>query len=169
MPHPLHDFDAAWADDTDDPVVVRLLGRDWTCKRPSEVPAALLLRLDRLLIEVSRLARTGTVSPDTVVDDDLSTEGILRQLAGDENVDAWLNGVDVDGVTRCLPYTRLQDVSRYLFSVYRGQDPGEAGAAPANREERRAAKKKKGSRSSSSSSTGRQSKRTSPASTTSTT
>ncbi|SNR33121.1 hypothetical protein [Blastococcus mobilis] len=124
-----HDFDAAWADEEDEPVVVKLLGEEWACKRPSEVPAALLLKLDRLM-----LAAAGADVPDDfVVDDSLSSESILRQLAGDDNVDAWL--------ARGLPYKRLAAVSQYLNAVYRGQDP--AGEAPAaNRQERRAAAKK---------------------------
>lgn len=122
-----HDFDAAWADDDDEPVVIRLLGEEWKCKRPSEVPASLLLRLDRLLL----VAAGGDVPDDLVIDDSMSPESILRQLAGDDNVDAWLG--------RGLPYKRIGDVSRYLNAVYRGQDPGEAPAA--NRETRRAAAK----------------------------
>ncbi|TFV91409.1 hypothetical protein [Blastococcus sp. CT_GayMR16] len=127
-----HDFDAAWADEDDEPVVIKLLGEEWKCKRPSEVPAALLLRLDRLLLSVA----TGDVPDDMVVDDSLSPESILRQLAGDDNVDAWLG--------RGLPYKRLMAVNRHLTAVYRGQNP--AGEAPAaNRQQRRAAAKKKGS------------------------
>jgi hypothetical protein len=127
-----HDFDAAWAEDADEPVVVRLLGEEWACKRPSEVPAALLLRLDRLLL----VAAGGDVPDDFVIDDSLSAEGILRQLAGDANVDAWL--------AAGLSYKRLAAVSQYLNAVYRGQEPpGEAPAA--NRADRRAAKKGKAS------------------------
>lgn len=125
-----HDFDAAWAEDDDEPVVVRLLGEEWTCKRPSEVPAALLLKLDRLLLMVA----STDVPDDFVVDDSLSPESILRQLAGDDNVTAWLE--------RGLPYQRLMAVNRHLTAVYRGQDPeGEAPAA--NRAQKRAAAKKK--------------------------
>jgi hypothetical protein len=126
-----HDFDAAWAEEDDDPVTVVLLGEKWECKRPSQVPAALLLKLDRLLLMVS----TGDVPDDFVVDDSLSPESILRQLAGDTNVDAWLD--------RGLGYKRLMAVNRYLSAVYRGQDPGEALAA--NRATRRAAAKPKAS------------------------
>lgn len=136
------DFDAAWADDDDEPVVIRLLGEDWTCKRPSEVPAALLLRLDRLML----VATSGDVPDDFVLDDTLSPESVLRQLAGDDNVTAWLG--------RGLAYKRLSAVSAHLNAVYRGQSPpGEAPAA--NREERRAAAKAKPSRSATSSPTGR--------------
>ena len=125
-----HDFDAAWGDDEDDPVVVRLLGEEWKCKRPSEVPASLLLRMDRLML----IASTGEVPDDFVVDDSLSPESIIRQLAGDDNVDAWL--------ARGLSYERLAKVSQYLNARYRGQDPeGEAPAA--NRATRRAAAKPK--------------------------
>lgn len=124
----LHDFDAAWAEEDDEPVVIKLLGEEWACKRPSEVPAAFLLKVDRLLI----LAASEDVPDDFVVDDSLSSESILRQLAGDANVDEWL--------ARGLPYKRLMAVSRHLMAVYRGQDPGEALAA--NRATRRAAKKK---------------------------
>jgi hypothetical protein len=126
-----HDFDAAWADDADEPVVVRLLGEEWACKRPSEVPAALLLRLDRLML----VAAGAGVPDDLVIDDELSSESILRSLAGDANVDAWL--------ARGLSYKRLAAVSQYLNAVYRGQEPpGEAPAA--NRATRRAAAKGKG-------------------------
>jgi hypothetical protein len=124
-----HDFDAAWADDDDEPIVVKVLGQEWACKRPSEVPAALLLRLDRLLLTVA----TGDVPADMVIDDSLSPESILRSLAGDANVDAWL--------AAGLPYKRLMDLNRHLTATYRGQDPGEAQAA--NRATRRAAKKTK--------------------------
>jgi hypothetical protein len=136
----LHDFDAAWAEEDDEPVVIRLLGEEWKCKRPSEVPASLLLRLDRLLVETTRAMQTGEVPDDFVVDADLSTESLTRALAGDDNVDAWLG--------RGLPYTRLVEVGRYLMGVYRGQDPGEAPAA--NRAQKRAAAKKKRSASTSS-------------------
>lgn len=130
MTSQFHDFDAAWADEADEPVTVRLLGQEWACKRPSEVPAALLLKLDRLLLMVA----SSEVPDDFVVDDSLSPESILRQLAGDANVDAWLAGG--------LPYKRLMAVNRHLTAVYRGQDPeGEAPAA--NRQNRRAAKKKR--------------------------
>lgn len=139
-----HDFDAAWAEEDDNPYVLHnLLGRDWECKRPSEVPASLLLRLDRLLLVVA----TEDVPDDLVVDDSLSSESILRQLAGDDNVDAWLTGVEQpDGSVKRLPYPRLMEVSRHLMAVYRGQDPeGEAPAA--NRSQRRAAAKAKKKRS----------------------
>jgi hypothetical protein len=139
MADQFHDFDAAWADEDDEPVVVRLLGEEWKCKRPSEVPAALLLRLDRLMVETTRAMQTGKVSDDFVVDADLSTESLARALAGDDNVDAWL--------ARGLPYKRLVEVGRYLMGIYRGQDPGEAPAAP-RRERRAAAKKRSGSKSS---------------------
>lgn len=128
----IHDFDAAWDDAEDEPVVVRLLGEEWKCKRPSEVPASLLLKMDRMLLIVA----SDQVPDDFVLDDSMSTESILRQLAGDDNVDSWL--------ARGLPYARLMDVSRHLTARYRGQDP-EAPAAP--RRERRAAAKKKPSRS----------------------
>lgn len=124
-----HDFDAAWADEDDEPVVIKLLGEEWACKRPSEVPAALLLRMDRLML----IATSGEVPDDFVIDDSLSPESILRQLAGDDNVDAWL--------ARGLSYKRLSAVSQHLNAKYRGQDPGEAPAA--NRETRRAATKKR--------------------------
>jgi len=126
-----HDFDAAWAEEDDEPVVIKLLGEEWKCNRPSEVPAALLLRLDRLLLSVA----TGETPDDMVLDDSLSPESILRSLAGDDNVTAWLD--------RGLPYKRLMAVSRHLMAVYRGQDPGEGPAA--NRAQRRAAAKKRGS------------------------
>lgn len=132
--NPYMDFDAAWAEEDDDPVVIRLLGEEWKCKRPSEVSAALLLKLDRMLM----VSITGEVPDDMVLDDTMSSEGILRQLAGDDNVDAWL--------ARGLPYKRLLAVSRYLNAVYRGENPkGEEPAA--NRQERRAAAKTKRSRS----------------------
>ena len=136
-----HDFDAAWADEDDEPVVVKLLGEEWKCKRPSEVPAAFLLKLDRLMVETTRALQTGTVSDDFVVDDSLSTESLLRSLAGNDNVDAWLG--------RGLTYTRLIAVARHLMAVYRGQEPpGEAPAA--NRAQKRAAAKKNRSASKSS-------------------
>lgn len=124
-----HDFDAAWEEDDDEPVVVRLLGEEWQCKRPSEVPAELLLKLDRLMAQVAAINATGQVDDDFEVDPNLTSEGILRQLAGDDNVNAWLG--------RGLSYARLMDVSRHLNAVYRGQ--GEAPAA--NRQERRKAAK----------------------------
>lgn len=137
----IHDFDAAWDEADDEPVVIRLLGQEWKCKRPSEVPAALLLKLDRLLL----VAAGGAVPDDFIVDETMSTEGILRQLAGDDNVDAWL-GLG-------LPYKRLGDVSRHLNAVYRGQEPDQGEAPAANRATRRAAAKKgKGSASKSSTS-----------------
>lgn len=137
-----HDFDAAWAEDDDEPVVVKLLGEEWTCKRPSEVPASLLLRMDRLML----VAAGGDVPDDFVIDDGLSSDGIIRALAGDDNVDAWL--------ARGLSYKRLSAVSQHLNAVYRGQEPpGEAPAA--NRAQRRAAAKPKPSRSAKSSPTGR--------------
>jgi hypothetical protein len=133
-----HDFDAAWAEEDDEPIVVKLLGEEWKCKRSSEVPAALLLKMDRLLLGVARQATLGQDTDlDFEVDDLLDPESILRQLAGDDNVDAWLG--------RGLPYKRLMDVSRYLTAKYRGQDPGEAPAA--NRKQRRAAAKTPRSRS----------------------
>lgn len=127
--NPYMDFDAAWAEDDDEPVVIRLLGEEWKCKRPSEVPASLLLRMDRLML----IAASGDVPDGFVVDDSLSPDGILRALAGDANVDAWL--------AAGLSYKRLAAVSQYLNARYRGQDPGEAKAAP--RRERRAAAKQK--------------------------
>lgn len=122
------DFDAAWAEEEDEPVTVRLLDREWACKRPSEVPAALLLRMDRLML----VAASGDVPDDLVIDDSLSPEGILRQLAGDANVDAWL--------AAGLSYRRLSAISQYLNARYRGQDPE---APAANRATRRAAKTRK--------------------------
>ena len=138
----MHDFDAAWAEEADEPYRLKLLGREWECKRPSEVSAALLLKLDRMLAEVTRRALTGEEMPDDlVVDRELSTEAILREFAGDANVNAWLAGVEQDdGTVKRLPYKRLAAVSRHLNAVYHGQDPGEARAA--NRRERRAAAKK---------------------------
>lgn len=130
----MHDFDAAWAEEQDDPVVIRLLGEEWKCKRPSEVPASLLLRLDRLMVQVAHAHQTGDVADDFVIDAELSSESILRQLAGGDNVDAWL--------ARGLPYKRLLDVNRHLVAVYRGQDRGEGEAPAANRQTRRAAAKK---------------------------
>lgn len=124
----LHDFDAAWAEEEDEPVVVRLLGEEWECKRPSEVPAALLLRMDRLML----VAASGDVPDDFVVDESLTPEGILRGLAGDDNVDAWL--------AAGLSYKRLASVSQYLNARYRGQDPE---APAANRAQKRAAAKTK--------------------------
>lgn len=137
-----YDFDAAWSEEDDEPYVLHLLGRDWECKRPSEVPAALLLKLDRMLTEVTRQALTGVeVADDLVIDTDLSTESIVRQLAGDANVDAWLGGVEQDdGSVKRLGYQRLAEVSRHLNAVYHGQDPG--GAPAVNRATRRAAAKK---------------------------
>jgi hypothetical protein len=137
MADQFHDFDAAWQEESDEPVTIVLLGEKWECKRPSEVPAALLLKLDRLMVQAAKVAQTGQVGDDFVIDTELSSETILRQLAGDANVDAWL--------ARGLPYKRLLDVNRYLIAVYRGQDPGEAPAA--NRQERRAAAKPKKPRS----------------------
>lgn len=136
-----HDFDAAWADEEDEPIVVRLLGEEWKCKRPSEVPAAFLLRMDRLML----VAGMTDVPDDLVIDDSLSPESILRTLAGDDNVDAWLG--------RGLSYKRLASVSQYLNARYRGQDPAVGEALAANREQRRAAAKP--SRSGKSSRTGR--------------
>ena len=125
-----HDFDAAWAEEEDEPVTIKLLGEEWACKRPSEVPAALLLRMDRLML----VAASGDVPDDLVIDDSLSPEGILRGLAGDDNVNAWLE--------RGLSDQRLAKVSQYLNARYRGQDPpGEAPAA--NRAQKRAAAKTK--------------------------
>lgn len=72
---------------------------------------------------------------DFVIDDTLSSESILRTLAGDDNVDAWL--------ARGLPYARMAQVTAYLNARYRGLDP-EAMAAP-NRATRRAAAKAKAS------------------------
>ncbi|MDP5184793.1 hypothetical protein QOZ88_19340 [Blastococcus sp. BMG 814] len=109
-----HDFDAAWAEEDDEPIVVKLLDREWQCKRPSEVPAALLLRLDRLMLA----ATAGDVPDDLVIDDSLSPESILRQLAGDTNVDAWL--------AAGLSYRRLSAVSQHLNSRYRGQSTAAA-------------------------------------------
>lgn len=152
-----HDFDAAWAEEDDDPVVIRLLGQEWSCKRPSEVPAGLLLRIDRLIVQYAQMQQTGQIPDDFVMDDSLDPESMLRKLAGDTNVDAWLKAG--------LSYQRLQAVLRHLQSVYRGQDPGEAQAVT-NRAQRRAAKTTKSpSSSGSSSSSGRRSRPTSPAST----
>lgn len=139
----MYDFDAAWAEEDDEPYRLTLLGREWACKRPSEVPAALLLKLDRMLSEVTRQALTGQpMDDDLVVDPDLSTESIVRQMAGDANVDAWLAGVEqADGTVKRLSYRQLAAVSRHLNAVYHGQDPGEARAA--NRQTRRAAAKPK--------------------------
>jgi hypothetical protein len=133
----LRDFDAAWAEEDDEPVVIRLLGEEWKCKRPSEVPAAFLLRLDRLML----LQATGATElpADFVVDDTLSSESILRALAGDDNVDAWL--------VRGLPYSRIVQVVAYLNAVYRGMDPDMGEAQAANRATRRAAAKAKPPRS----------------------
>jgi hypothetical protein len=126
-----HDFDAAWAEEDDEPVVIRLLGEEWKCKRPSEVPAAFLLRLDRLM----QVAGSGEVPDDLVVDDDMSSESIARTLAGDDNVDAWL--------ARGLSYIQVAKIVAYLNAVYHGQDPDVGEAPAANRQVRRAAAKQK--------------------------
>lgn len=136
MADQFRDFDAAWADEDDEPVVIRLLGEEWKCKRPSEVPASFLLKLDRLMVATARMEQTGEVPDDFVVDDEMSPDYVIRGLAGEDNVDAWL--------ARGLSYKRLTGVTRYLNAVYRGQDPDAAGEAPAaNRQQKRAAAKKK--------------------------
>jgi len=129
------DFDAALAEDEEQPVVVRYQGRDWQLF--SSLPAKPVMRLLRLQAEGA--------------DDDMSQAEMVRfmsELVPTDVLDAWLDaGMTVDEMGRLL---------RAVFAAYRGaeDDPGEAPRPATGRK--------------ASSNTGTRSKRTSAASTKST-
>lgn len=107
-----YDFDAAAGEP--DPIVFRILGRDWTL--PATVPAAVLLKYDRLLLHVAEVERTKKVPDGYVVDADTSVEGLARSMAGDEVVDQWIAaGID---------FRTLQKAVSRLDRIHRGKDPG---------------------------------------------
>lgn len=153
------DFDAFFAERETKPVLVPFDGQEWPC--PGTVPAEVLLRIDRLMLQVTRMQQSGEVPEDFEVTDDLSVESIARSLAGDDNVDAWL--------ARGMSFQRLQMTTQVLQRVHRGasledamrEALGEATAPPPNRAERRAT----ASRSRKSSGGGQRSKRTGSGST----
>lgn len=159
------DFDAFFAEAEGKPVVIPFAGRDWEC--PGSIPAGTLLHIDRLMVQIARMERTGTVPDDFEIDDDLSVETIARKLAGDENVDGWLAA----GMT----FRRLQTYCHILQRVHRGTSIevalgevlGEVKAAPPEpaRAEPQDRKPKTASPSKRSSSGGARSKRTGSGST----
>ena len=140
-----YDFDAAFAELDETGIPFRLLGEVW--QLPTDVPADVILRIQRLMgmvaemeAAVARAQETGEpieFDTDKVIAEDLSYERIVRQMVGDELVDEW--------VRRGIGYRMLQAVSQRLFAIYTGQDPdgdglGEAPAA--NRAARRRAARK---------------------------
>lgn len=78
MERTLLDFDAAWAQETDPPLEVRVLGRDYTL--PSSMPAGLRLHMWRVRMTQGADAPLGY--------GDL--EAAARFLFGADTVDEWL-------------------------------------------------------------------------------
>jgi hypothetical protein len=156
MSEELWDFDAGWKEAEGEPLRFRFLGREWEVSR--DVPAELILKLDRLMLDVAKAEEAGGELPDDfVIDESMTPEGIARQLVGGEMVDEWLKlGVG---------HRRFLDISAKLMRFYRGEDPmAEEPEPDPNRKERRAqaAQQRKSPQSSG---TGARSRRTSPGST----
>jgi hypothetical protein len=139
-----HDFDADFADAADETIPFKLMGKVWEI--PGEAPAAVILRIQRLMVTLVQMEESGEVPEDMVIDDDLSYEVMLRKMVGDDLVDTWLthkwtrNGVKRTGIS----YPMLAAVSRRLFAIYTGGDPDQpetAGKAPKAPQDRRPARK----------------------------
>lgn len=106
-----YDFDAAFAERQ--PIPFRLLGKDWSL--PASAPAKVILRVQRLMADLTRMMVSGEVDEDMVIDEDLSYERMSRLMIGDDIVDAWLDaGID---------YDMFQAVTRRLYAIYTGDDP----------------------------------------------
>lgn len=93
------DYDAFDAEESTP--VIRVRGREWTLPSRGEVPARTIVRFERLRAEVRQLLasddKTAKV-PDDIIDrlPDLTVEGSLRLLVGDELVEGWFDA----GVSR---------------------------------------------------------------------
>lgn len=116
-----YDFDAWYDEHVDKTIPFRVLGETWDI--PGDVPAVVLLRLQRL----ERVILTGRI-PDGFEDEleELSYESMVRAMVGDTIVDAW--------IAKGIPHKMLQAVSRRLYAIYKGEDPDVAmglGKAPA--------------------------------------
>lgn len=110
-PRDLFDFDTWAAEHTAAPIRFRLFDRDWDL--PGDAPAATMLKLHRLEIVADAAKRGELPDADTVAEmEEMSTERIVRELAGDDVVDQWI-GL---GITHRM----LQAISGRLYQLHSG-------------------------------------------------
>lgn len=152
-----HDFDAAFAEQAQEPLVVRIYGQDWEI--PADPPAIAVLRQQRRAAAAMDILNSGAMENlqpgDDVPPEILEILGIdmdrqYRDLLGDDNVTAWLE--------RGITDPQLRGIEQWVTEQRNG------GGDEGNRATRRA----KSAGSGTSSKAGRSSKRTSTASTGST-
>lgn len=116
-----HDFDADFAEQSTIPF--KVLGKVW--ELPGSVPAATLLRLQRLMLVVASTKDGDDLPDDFVLDESLSVESMLRQMVGDQILDEWL--------AKGIKYDMMMAVSQRLYAIHTGSEVpgGDAGKAPA--------------------------------------
>jgi hypothetical protein len=120
------DFDAALAEAEETPIPFKLMGKVWDV--PGSVDAAVILRIQRLMLILAEYENSGEVPDDLVIDENLSYEAMCRQMIGDDLMETWLahQWRDASGRKRTGPsYEMLQAVSRRLFAIHTGSDPDE--------------------------------------------
>jgi hypothetical protein len=120
------DFDAGWAEQNDgEPLIVVVKGKKF--ELPADVPAKVLLMMDRLMLTAAKIEQSGEVPDDFVIEEAMTPEGILRGIVAGPIVDEWIDSG--------LGYRQLMDMVRRLNAYYRGER-GEDGGLP-NRAARR--------------------------------
>ena len=124
------DFDAGWQEEEHEPVKIVVLGVKY--ELPADVPAKVLLMMDRLLLLAAKVQQSGEVPDDFVIEDAMSPESILRQLVDDSIVDEWLD--------KGIGYRRLMAIVRKLNAVYRGEEDEQAPNRAARRQAAKATK-----------------------------
>lgn len=119
-----YDFDAAFEEAEKATIPFKVMGKVW--ELPAAAPAAVLLKIQRVMMVLAQMEEGGEVPDDMVIDDELSYENMCRQLAGDAAVDEWLR--------LKISYPKLQAVSRRLYEIHTGKiDAEEPGKAPGKR------------------------------------
>lgn len=115
-----NDLDALLAELDQEGPKVTLFGEEWTL--PADVDAETMLRMERMTYRVLLAHKSGKpLDPATVLDDAVTVNDLVRELAGEENLHEWLR--------RGLKYKQLTTVARTLYAIHNGeQEPGKGGS-----------------------------------------